>query len=406
MHLDDLNVLAAFLAVAEERSFTRAAKRLGLSRSALSYSVRRLEERIGVRLLARTTRSVAPTEAGEQLISHLSPALADVGAVLERIAGLRARPAGTVRVVAPRLAVKMLLGPKLEQFARGYPEVVLHITTDDSPLDLVAGRFDAGIHLGEFIERDMIAVRVSRDQRAAIVGSPRYFETHPKPTSPRDLPGHRCINIRMGSAGVYPVGVRQRRRVAGRRRERPFDHRRHGHDDPCGDGWDRTGLLARRVPGAAARERRTRPCAGGLVPAVRGVLPLLPQSTPAAGRTGCTHRDASSLARRAEDLALHVTTRLAPSPRRTNRGDILETRPKEVPQPGHAVVRGALSEPLPEGIPASCGQAVSHSQYTTYSMVGGERGIRTLGRVSPTHAFQACAFNHSAISPRVAESAV
>jgi DNA-binding transcriptional LysR family regulator len=203
MHLDDLNVLAAFLAVAEERSFTRAAKRLGLSRSALSHAVRRLEERIGVRLLARTTRSVAPTDAGEQLISHLGPALADVGAVLEQLAGLRARPAGTVRLVAPRLAAKMLLGPKLDQFARGYPDVVLHITTDDSPLDLVAGRFDAGIHLGEFIERDMIAVRVSRDQRAAIVGSPRYFESHPKPTSPRDLPEHRCINIRMGSAGVY-----------------------------------------------------------------------------------------------------------------------------------------------------------------------------------------------------------
>ena len=203
MHLDDLNVLAAFLAVAEERSFTRAAKRLGLSRSALSHAVRGLEERIGVRLLARTTRSVAPTDAGEQLISHLSPALADVGAVLEQIAGLRARPAGTVRLVAPRLAATMLLGPRLEQFARGYPDVVLHITTDDSPLDLVARRFDAGIHLGEFIERDMIAVRVSRDQRAAIVGSPRYFESHPKPTSPRDLPGHRCINIRMGSAGVY-----------------------------------------------------------------------------------------------------------------------------------------------------------------------------------------------------------
>jgi DNA-binding transcriptional LysR family regulator len=203
MQLDDLNVLAAFLAVAEERSFTRAAKRLGVSRSALSHAVLGLEERIGVRLLARTTRSVAPTDAGEQLISHLSPALADVGAVLEQIAGLRARPAGTVRLVAPRLAAKMILGPKLERFARGYPDVVLHITTDDSPLDLVAGRFDAGIHLGEFIERDMVAVRVSRDQRAAIVGSPRYFEAHPKPTSPRDLPGHRCINIRMGSAGVY-----------------------------------------------------------------------------------------------------------------------------------------------------------------------------------------------------------
>jgi DNA-binding transcriptional LysR family regulator len=203
MQLDDLNVLASFLAVAEERSFTRAAKRLAVSRSALSHAVRGLEERVGVRLLARTTRSVAPTDAGEQLISHLSPALADVASVLEQIAGLRARPAGRVRLVAPRLAAKIVLAPKLKQFTRDYPDVVLEVTTDDSPLDLVAGRFDAGIHLGEFIERDMVAVKVSRDQRAAIVGTAHYFESHPPPTSPRDLVRHRCINICMGSAGVY-----------------------------------------------------------------------------------------------------------------------------------------------------------------------------------------------------------
>jgi DNA-binding transcriptional LysR family regulator len=203
MQLNDLNVLAAFLAVAEERSFTRAAKRVGVSRSALSHAVRGLEERIGVRLLARTTRSVAPTDAGDQLIARLGPALNDVNSVLDQIAGLRDRPAGHVRIVAPRLAARMVLAPKLERFTREYPDVLLDITTDDSPLDVVAGRFDAGIHLGEFIERDMIAVRVSRDQRAAIVGSPRYFKTNPKPTSPRDLTAHRCINICMGSAGVY-----------------------------------------------------------------------------------------------------------------------------------------------------------------------------------------------------------
>jgi len=203
MQLDDLNVLAAFLAVAEERSFTRAAKRVGVSRSALSHAVRGLEERISVRLLSRTTRSVAPTDAGERLMVRLRPALGDVGLVLDEIAGLRERPAGRVRLVAPGLAARMVVAPKLEQFTRQYPDVVLDITTDDSPLDLVAGRFDAGIHLGEFIERDMIAARVSRDQRAAIVASPQYFESHPKPKSPRDLPNHRCINISMGSAGVY-----------------------------------------------------------------------------------------------------------------------------------------------------------------------------------------------------------
>ncbi|HTO88609.1 MAG TPA: LysR family transcriptional regulator [Thermoanaerobaculia bacterium] len=200
---DDLSVLSAFLAVAEERSFTRAAKRLGVSPSALSHAIRGLEEQIGVRLLARTTRSVAPTDAGEQLIAHLRPALGDIRGALEQISGLRDRPAGRVRLVVPRLAARLVVAPKLAQFAREYPDVVLEVTTDDSPLDLVAGRFDAGIHLGEFIERDMIAVRVSRDHRPAVVGSPRYFESRPKPESPRDLARHRCINIRLGSAGVY-----------------------------------------------------------------------------------------------------------------------------------------------------------------------------------------------------------
>jgi DNA-binding transcriptional LysR family regulator len=200
---DELNVLSAFLLVAEERSFTRAAKRLGVSPSALSHAIRGLEERVGVRLLARTTRSVAPTHAGEQLLARLGPAVGDIRGALDEISGLRDTPAGRVRIVMPRLAASMVLAPKLPQFAAAYPDVVLDVTTDDSPLDLVAGRFDAGIHLGEFIERDMVAVRVSRDQRPAIVGSPRYFESNRKPESPRDLPGHRCLNIRMGSAGVY-----------------------------------------------------------------------------------------------------------------------------------------------------------------------------------------------------------
>ena len=156
MQLDDLNVLAAFLAVAEERSFTRAAKRVGVSRSALSHAVRSLEERIGVRLLSRTTRSVAPTGAGEQLIGRLRPALGDVASVLDEIAGLRERPAGRVRLVVSPLAAIMVLGPKLGTFAKAYPDVVLDVATSNAMrLDLVAGHFDAGIHLGEFIERDM-----------------------------------------------------------------------------------------------------------------------------------------------------------------------------------------------------------------------------------------------------------
>jgi len=195
--------MAAFLAVAQERSFTRAGKRLGVSASALSHSIRGLEERFGVRLLARTTRSVEPTVAGEQLIARLGPALDEIQAALEEITALHERPSGRVRLHLPRIAASMLVAPKLARFARDYPDVVLEITTEDSRVDLVAGHFDAGIHLSEYIERDMIAVRVTHDMRAAIVGSPRYFESHPRPESPRDLLNHRCINIRIGSEGVY-----------------------------------------------------------------------------------------------------------------------------------------------------------------------------------------------------------
>lgn len=204
MRLDDLNVLRVFLTVAEERSFTRAAKRIGVSRSALSHAIRGLEERVGVRLLSRTTRSVAPTDAGEQLISRLRPALGDVAAVLDEIAEQRERPAGRVRLVVSPLAAAMVLAPKLAAFANAYPDVVLDITTTNKMhLDLVAGHFDAGIHLGEFIERDMIAVRVSLDQRAAIVGAPAYFDAHPKPTTPSDLTNHRCLNFRHSENETY-----------------------------------------------------------------------------------------------------------------------------------------------------------------------------------------------------------
>lgn len=203
MERDDLNVLSAYVAVAEERSFTRAAKRLNVSQSALSHSIRGLEERLGVRLLSRTTRSVAPTDAGVELLAHLGPALAGIRGTLDKLGGLRDKPAGRVRLVTPRLAATTIVAPKLGQFAREYPDVVLDITTDDGRIDLVAGGYDAGIQFGEYIAQDMVAVRVSTDHRPAIVGSPEYFASHPKPKSPRDLVGHRCINFRHGSQGLY-----------------------------------------------------------------------------------------------------------------------------------------------------------------------------------------------------------
>ena len=200
---ENLSILAGFLAVAEERSFTGAAKRLGVSPSAMSHSIRSLEERLGVRLLPRTTRSVTPTEAGEQLLLRLRPALSEVGEALDQLFDLRDKPAGRIRLLVPRFAVESVLSPKLGQFARDYPEIVLDVITDDSRMDIVAGGFDAGIHLGEYIEKDMITVRVGPDHQPVIVGSPAYFESHPKPKSPRDLVHHQCINFRHGTAGVY-----------------------------------------------------------------------------------------------------------------------------------------------------------------------------------------------------------
>jgi len=195
----DLGVLTAFVAVAEERSFTKAAVRLGVSTSALSHAIRGLEEGLGVRLLARTTRSVASTEAGDQLLAHVGPALGDIRTALDGLGRLRERPGGRLRVVVPRLAASLVLLPRLARFTREYPDVVLDVTTDSGPVDIVAARFDAGIELGEFIQRDMIAVRVSPDHRAAIVASPAYFKTHPKPRKPQDLLQHRCIGCRHGT---------------------------------------------------------------------------------------------------------------------------------------------------------------------------------------------------------------
>ncbi|MFL6446506.1 MAG: LysR family transcriptional regulator [Bryobacteraceae bacterium] len=203
MVASNLGALSVFLTVAEERSFTGAAKRLGVSPSAVSHSMRELEEHMGVRLLSRTTRTVAPTGPGEELIARLRPAFADIGEALGQVSGLRNKPAGGVRLLVPRLAASSVVAPKLGQFARDYPDIVLDVTTDDSRMDIVAGGFDAGIHFGEYIEKDMIAVRVSPDLTPVIVGSPRYLKSHVRPKSPRDLIGHRCINFRHGDAGLY-----------------------------------------------------------------------------------------------------------------------------------------------------------------------------------------------------------
>src|ERR1700752_5139674 len=176
--------LSAFATVAEERSFTRAAARLGISQSALSHSMRGLEKRLGLQLLARTTRSVSPTAAGTVLLQDLTPALERIERSLAEARKRRGSPTVRIRLIIPRPASYMVLLPKLARFARTYPEIVLEVTSSNDPVDLVAREYDAGIQIGEFIQRDMIAVRVSKDLRLAVFGSPAYFKSNPIPRHP------------------------------------------------------------------------------------------------------------------------------------------------------------------------------------------------------------------------------
>lgn len=198
----DLSGLNALVVVAEKRSFTAAAAELRVSPSAVSHAVRALEDRVGVRLLQRTTRSVGLTEAGARFLARLRPALAGVDEAFEALGELRDRPAGTLRLAVSRLAYVQVLAPKLAAFLAAYPDIDLDIAVDDAFVDIVETGFDAGIRIGEMVEREMIAVPVSGDFRMAVVGSPAYFARHPKPKRPRDVQAHDCINYRRRSLGV------------------------------------------------------------------------------------------------------------------------------------------------------------------------------------------------------------
>ncbi len=199
---NELGDLSAFSVVASERSFTRAASHLGVSQSALSHSVRGLEKRLGLQLLARTTRSVSPTVAGTSLLLELAPALERIERALAEAKNQKETPSGRIRLIIPRTATKAVILPKLARFARKYPDIVLEVTSSNDPVDLVAGEYDAGVQLGEFIQRDMIAVRVTGEMRLAVVGSPQYFKHHEIPTRPQQLKDHACIGFRF-SNGLY-----------------------------------------------------------------------------------------------------------------------------------------------------------------------------------------------------------
>jgi DNA-binding transcriptional LysR family regulator len=199
----DLDDLLAFLAVARERSFTRAAAQLGVSQSALSQTVRGLEARLGIRLLTRTTRRVSPTEAGERLLRTVGPRLEEVEAELAAIRGLREKPAGTIRITATEHAADTVLLPKLAKLLPEYPDIKVEIIIDYGLADIVAQRYDAGVRSGEQVAKDMIAVRIGPDMRMAVVGAPCYFKMRPEPKKPQDLIDHNCITLRLPHGGLY-----------------------------------------------------------------------------------------------------------------------------------------------------------------------------------------------------------
>ena len=214
MARENFNDLLAFLAVARESSFTKAAAQLGVSQSALSHTVRGLEARLGLRLLNRTTRSVSPTEAGERLLLTVGRRFEEIDAELEALAELREKPAGTIRITATENAADTILLPKLAKLLRDYPDIKVEIVIDYGLTDIVAQRYDAGVRSGEQVAKDMIAVRIGPDMRMAVVGAPAYFAKRSAPKKPQDLTDHSCINLRLPTHGglyawEFEKGVRE-----------------------------------------------------------------------------------------------------------------------------------------------------------------------------------------------------
>jgi DNA-binding transcriptional LysR family regulator len=202
MGRESLNDIVAFLAVARERNFTKAAAKLGVSQSALSHTIRGLEARLGLRLLTRTTRSVSPTEAGDRLLRAVGPHFDDIQSELDALGALRDKPTGTVRITAGLHATETILWPKLQPMLRKYPEVKLEITVDYGMANIVADRIDAGVRLGEQVAKDMIAVRIGPDFRFVVVAAPSYFSNRAEPRSPGELTQHNCINLRFPTHGA------------------------------------------------------------------------------------------------------------------------------------------------------------------------------------------------------------
>lgn len=201
MARENLNDLMAFIVVAREKSFTRAAAQLGISQSALSHSMRTLESRLGMKLLTRTTRSISLTDVGQSMLDELGPYIDGIQGTLQQLKDLNKKPAGTVRISTSDYAIRSVIWPKLEPLLKEYPDINLELIDDYTLTDIVSGRFDAGTRLGEQISSGMISVRIGPDVRFAVVGSPAYFSQHPLPKHPDDLISHNCINLRFPTHG-------------------------------------------------------------------------------------------------------------------------------------------------------------------------------------------------------------
>jgi DNA-binding transcriptional LysR family regulator len=272
---DNLGDLAVFLAVADERSFTRAASRLGTSQSAVSHAIRRLEAQLGIKLLSRTTRSVSVTEAGADLLHALRPAFGDIGAKLMAISKFRDSPAGTVRISCSRHAAETILWPAMNRIMAAYPDIRIELSLDGALTNIVAEQFNAGVRLGESVEKDMIAIKIGPDLRLALVASPDYLATHPQPETPRDLTRHKCINLRMATRGDLYIwefekdGQELKVRVDGQ----------FSDGGPGGQGGARSCFGPRGFGSGGYQNRCAGAVAGKLVPTLCGTSPLLPGKT-------------------------------------------------------------------------------------------------------------------------------
>ncbi|WP_305824462.1 LysR family transcriptional regulator [Massilia brevitalea] len=197
----NFNDLLAFVTVAREGSFTRAAAQLGVSQSALSHTIRGLEAKLGIRLLTRTTRSVSPTDAGERLLATVAPRFDEILAEVAALSELRDKPAGTVRISAAEHVADTVIWPRLEPFLPQYPDIIVEVAVEYGMIDIVANRYDAGVRLGDQVAKDMIAVRIAPDLKMAVIGAPAYFKQHAAPLTPHDLTAHNCINLRLTTYG-------------------------------------------------------------------------------------------------------------------------------------------------------------------------------------------------------------